>query len=169
MDVLFRFPLCALINVIQLFHIQGKLIPRIFEAKLGSGATTQRRTCEWAVVLYLYIFIVSINAYLFHFYAYLAQYHYCDINCDKCCYMVMILLSWHSYVLVYMFILLHPVLVLAPGPGPVLHVYVYIRTVRSPWIQVQVPVLLGRLHQAIRLVCDVLLHQSSRDRSTRAY
>ncbi|TQD73241.1 hypothetical protein C1H46_041227 [Malus baccata] len=30
-----------------------------------------------------------------------------------------------------------PVLVLAPGPGLVFHVYVHIRTIRLPWIQVR--------------------------------
>ena len=62
-----------------------------------------------------------------------------------------------------------PVLVLCPRPGPVLHVYVHIRTVRSSWIQVRCQSCRVDCVRQSDLYVTVFLHQSSRDRSTRAY
>ena len=62
-----------------------------------------------------------------------------------------------------------PVLVLRLGPGPVLHVYVHIRTIRSPWIQVRCQSCRVDCIRQSDLCVTVLLHQSSLDRSAKAY
>ena len=43
---------------------------------------------------------------------------------------------WHAYIYVVCSSLLHPGFSARPGPGPVFHMYVHLRTARSPWIQV---------------------------------
>ena len=43
---------------------------------------------------------------------------------------------WHAYIYVVCSSLLHPGVSARPGPEAVFHVYVHLRTARSPWIQV---------------------------------
>ena len=69
----------------------------------------------------------------------------------------------------YLYMLICCTLVLVLAPGPVLHVYFHICTIRSPWIQVRCQSCWAYCIRQSDLYVTVLLHQPSRDRSTRVY
>ena len=128
-----------------------------------------RRTCKWEIYfipIHIYSFPKCVVTSLLRL--------YCQVFVIVI-YIVINAAIWlgyychdiHTYL--YMLICCTPVLVLAPGPGPVLHVYVHIRTIRSPWIQVRCQSCRVDCIRQSDLYVTVLLHQPSRDRSTIAY